>query len=94
MCILRDPLLRITLSQSRHSTPPYTFLAPCYPCRALYAILHALTDPHPKTRYYPATAAVKLGDAFPAWLAAIIIRATSVHPLIDRLQDLLVAKIF
>lgn len=58
------------------------------------AILHALTDPHPKTRYYPATAAVKLGDAFPAWLAAIIIRATSVHPLIDRLKDLLVAKIF
>ena len=57
------------------------------------AIIHALTDRHPRTRYYPFTAAVKLGDAFPAWLAALLIRATSVHPTLDRLQDLVLARL-
>ena len=39
-------------------------------------------------------AAVRLGARFPAWLAALVIRATSVHPTLDRLKDLLVAKLF
>jgi NAD(P)-dependent dehydrogenase (short-subunit alcohol dehydrogenase family) len=58
------------------------------------AIVHALTDPYPRTRYYPSTAAVKLGGAFPAWLAVIIIRITSVHPALDRLKDMLLGHFF
>ena len=69
------------------------FAPPC--CAMTDAdIMHALRDPHPRTRYYPSTAAVRLGALFPAWLAALIIRATSVHPTLDRLKDMLVAKLF
>ena len=51
------------------------------------AIVHAMTDPFPRTRYYPFTANVKFGPLFPAWLASMLLRATSVHPLLDRLKD-------
>jgi hypothetical protein len=57
-------------------------------------IIHALTDAYPRTRYYPFTASVKLGKAFPAAAAAVIIRAFSVHPLLDRLKDIMIAKLF
>ena len=58
------------------------------------AILHAITSPTPRTRYYPATAAVRAGGLFPAWLAAVVIRALSVHPLLDRLKDLAIGHLF
>lgn len=74
---------------SKHAT----LAPPCCP-QTDAAILHALMDPNPRTRYYPNTAAVALGDAFPAWLAAIIIRLFSVLPSLDRLKDLVVSKLF
>ena len=58
------------------------------------AIVHAITAAYPRTRYYPFTAAVALGDCFPAWLAAIIIRSFSLHPTLDRLKDIVVANFF
>ena len=69
-------------------------LAP--PCCAMtdHDIVHALTARKPKTRYYPATAAVKLGKLFPAWLAVIIIKIFHFLPLFDHFSDWVVLNVF
>jgi len=77
-----------------HNDAKHDRLAPPCCVQTDAAIMHALTDPRPLTRYYPGTAAVALGDWFPAWLAAVLIRTFSVHPTLDRLKDLLLAKLF
>jgi NAD(P)-dependent dehydrogenase (short-subunit alcohol dehydrogenase family) len=69
-------------------------LAP--PCCAMTDddIVHALTARKPKTRYYPATGAVKLGKLFPAWLAVIVIKIFHFLPLLDHLSDWIVLNVF
>ena len=56
------------------------------------AIVHALTHPYPRTRYYPSTASVALGDLFPASAAAVLIRLFSIHPSLDRVRDSILAR--
>eukprot|EP00931_Biecheleriopsis_adriatica_P068994 TRINITY_DN42881_c0_g1_i1.p1 TRINITY_DN42881_c0_g1~~TRINITY_DN42881_c0_g1_i1.p1 ORF type:complete len:319 (-),score=42.69 TRINITY_DN42881_c0_g1_i1:33-989(-) len=48
------------------------------------AIVHALQDPYPLTRYYPAVVAPHV----PAWLIVPIVKLFSIHPCLERLADL------
>mmetsp|Transcript_25982 Transcript_25982/g.68162 ORF Transcript_25982/g.68162 Transcript_25982/m.68162 type:complete len:323 (-) Transcript_25982:74-1042(-) len=48
------------------------------------AIIHALQDPFPRTRYIVSN----LGFNAPGWFAVLMIRLLSAHPVMDRLVDL------
>jgi len=52
------------------------------------AILHAMTDPYPLTRYYPAVVAKNV----PAWVAEKFIKLMSFTPALQRLGDFLKSK--
>jgi len=52
------------------------------------AILHAMTNPYPLTRYYPAVVAKNV----PAWAAEKFIKLISITPDLERLGDFLKSK--
>ena len=75
-----------TLSRKIEQRP--AFAAPC--CLGTdRAIAHAISSPLPRPRYYPAVALPNV----PAFIVAPVLRWFSLHPVLERLLDVVLEKV-